>query len=59
MSSGNRDYHYTHWTILPDRFADDDLKHLSDSPPIPPEHLTEVFYCTDEDHKLLKYEHIM
>jgi hypothetical protein len=33
VNSGNKDFHYTHWTILPDRFRPNDLSSLSDTKP--------------------------
>ena len=35
VCSGNRDWHYTHWTVYPDRFHPDDFKDLSCHPSIP------------------------
>jgi hypothetical protein len=56
MNSGNNDYHYTHWTIYPDRFTADDLEALSphrktaaNSKPPP-----EMFYCTAEENDYLQ-----
>ena len=30
MDSGNKDFHYTHWSVLVDRATEADLEHLSD-----------------------------
>ena len=54
MKSGNREAHYSHWTILPDRFTVDDLAEFSSE--IPPEHeiAASDFYCTAEENEVIK-----
>ncbi len=61
LSSGNRDFHYTHWTVLPDRFLPNEIaavlgKATGDGvkdgdPPC------EIFYCNQEENTSLRYEH--
>ena len=55
--SGNRDYHYTHWTILIDRATEEDLSDLSEIPKhVPIEGPdTSVFFLNDEEHQQLRY----
>ena len=58
LGSGNKDFHYTHWTIYPDRFSAADLEEQNltrEIPegrnPIPPAGL---FYCTNEENDCLR-----
>ena len=56
VNSKHRDYHYTHWTIYPDRFVYNELGDLpadnSDRVPVPRE-----FYCTDAENTIAKFVH--
>lgn len=55
LGSGNKDFHYTHWTVLPDRFDDCDLIQLDDTKPcrITPPKLS-TFYCSPEENISLR-----
>ena len=60
LGSGNKDYHYTHWTILPDRHTEADLESLSSEPPIRYEKPDpEFFYTTPEEDQAIRFvQHI-
>lgn len=47
VGSGNKDYHYTHWTVLLDRLLSIDVPELSRQPEvIPPDGLDPIlFFC--------------
>ena len=55
--SGNRDYHYTHWTIIVDRATEADLSELSDTPKLVPIEGPDatVFFVNEEEHHQLRY----
>lgn len=60
LGSGNRDFHYTHWSILIDRFDPRDLQGLSTQPkqitaqgPDPT-----IFFLSSNEHEALRYSFI-
>ncbi|XP_062588335.1 uncharacterized protein LOC134250012 [Saccostrea cucullata] len=56
VGSGNKDYHYTHWTVLVDRLLPIDVPELSRQPKvIPPDGLDpNLFFLSDEECAVLK-----
>lgn len=56
IKAGNKDFHYTTWTILPDRFTDEDLNSLSDEK-IQFDVGTKIptFYCNPEEDGIMRY----
>lgn len=56
VGSGNKDYHYTHWTVLVDRLLPIDVPELSRQPKvIPPDGPDpNLFFLSDEECAVLK-----
>ena len=57
LGSGNRDFHYTHWTVYPDRFVDAEFEDLSTEPvghpgANPPR---ASFLCSDSENESMRY----
>ncbi len=55
MASGNRDYHYTHWTVQVDRATDQDRDHLGVAQTVLPVPIPEAFFLNQEEEASLRY----